>query len=150
MNKEYPLSLKGMFAWMAGSYVDLKSIAGEEGIILWKQRMDKGLSAGYNAQGAARGSGVDAFLEHVVKRDHVLGMEAGGHVTNERKFSYWIKDLFYLFKNEISETDYQNISTHGYLATKIKYFLTGEWKATMTKNPWQGHDRTEWIIEKLD
>ena len=43
--------------------------------------------------------------------------------------------------------EYEEISTRGYIATKIKYFCPG-FIPKMTKNRWKGDERTEWVIRK--
>ncbi|MBI4895743.1 MAG: hypothetical protein HY831_04595 [Candidatus Aenigmarchaeota archaeon] len=147
MNKELQIARAGMFFWMREATLEMLK-RGQEGIEEWQRKMDKGLLAGYEIQGAPRNSGVEGFLKYVVERDRFLGLEAGGHVTNERNFSYWIIDPFIPLREEITQEEYEKISTHGYLATKIRYFLPGEWKTTLMKSPWLGDDRTEWIIER--
>ena len=141
----------GMFYWMLESYMALR--LHKNGIKQWQEIMDKALSAGYEKQGAKQSSGPEGFLKNVIARDKLLGLKAGGSVLAKNgkqitKFSYWIECPFASLKDRINAQEYEEISTKGYLATKIKYFLGDDWKANMIKNPWLGNPRTEWVIEK--
>ena len=143
-----------MFYWMRESYMALRK---QEygGIRSWQNIMDKGLSAGYDSQGAKRNSGVKGFLKHVIARDKLLGLKTGGKILAKKgkqitRFSYWLECPFTSLKDRLSMEEYEEISTRGYLATKIRYFLGDGWKATMMKNPWKGHKRTEWVVEKIN
>ncbi len=111
--------------------------------------LSKALEAGYEKAGALRGAGVDEFLEYVVERDRLIGLQAGGSKISDWGFTYWIEDMFLpLCKDgSLSLADYESISTNGYLQTKINYFLPDpqNWRAEMTISPFDS-DRTEWKI----
>ena|SRR3989344_2309299 len=137
--------------WMAESYLALRGYSG--GIEKWKEIMSKGLSLAYEKMGAMRLSGPESFLEYVIGRDKMLGLHAGGDIIDENKFSYWIADPFLGLKDKITKKEYEQISTHGYLKTKMDYFLGKDWKAMMHKCPWDSNDdkdnnKTSWLIEK--
>jgi hypothetical protein len=141
----------GMFYWMRESYMALRK-QGYGGIRLWQEIMEKALTAGYESAKAKRNSGMRGFLKHVVARDKMLGLAAGGKIIvnkkNHQKFSYWIVDPFLPLKDKISQEEYHEISTNGFLRAKIKYFLGEGWITKMIKTPWNGDKRTEWILEK--
>ncbi|MBI1973622.1 hypothetical protein HYS54_02310 [Candidatus Micrarchaeota archaeon] len=145
LEKQVEIVRNGMFYWMRESFTALRSYPG--GIGKWQHMMHAALTAGYEKQGAPRNSGPQGFLEHVVARDLMLGLPAGGEVLSEDKFVYWIQDPFIVLKEKIGEEDYEQISTHGYVKTKLDYFCPG-WHATLAKSCWRGNERSEWIIEK--
>lgn len=87
----FEIAKSGMFYWMTGCYLALRK-QGEEGIRQWQEIMDRGLSAGYVAQGATRNSGPEAFLKYAVERDKMLGLPVGGRIIGEKSFLYWIQD----------------------------------------------------------
>ncbi|MBI5332126.1 MAG: hypothetical protein HZB65_00990 [Candidatus Aenigmarchaeota archaeon] len=150
--KSIDIIKSGMFYWMQESYMALRKH--KNGIKQWQELMDKGLCAGYEKQCAKRGSGAKGFLKHVIARDRLLGLEAGGGIMARKgkqitKFSYWIECPFAVLKDRIGVEEYEEISTKGYLATKIRYFLGDGWVASVVKSPWLGDKRTEWVVEKI-
>lgn len=114
----------------------------------WQAAMREGLHAAYKRMGAPGNSGAKGFLRYVLERDRALGLEAGGETRSSDEFIYWIKDPFLPLKDKITEKQYECLSTHGYLQAKIDYFCPG-FSATLTKSPWRGDDRTEWVIKKM-
>jgi hypothetical protein len=137
---------KGLFHWMRESFLALRKQP--EGIKLWQEIIDKALTSGYESSGAVPSSGPEEFLKHVVERDKLLGLEAGGEILSPDKFSYWIKDPFLPLKNSIPLEEYQEISTLGYIEAKRKFFVP-DFSVRMVKNMWEGEERSEWIFEKV-
>ena len=141
------IAVKTAFYWMRESFLALKEYP--NGIKKWQEIMDKALTTGYEKMGATRLSGPKGFLEYVVERDRLLGLRAGGSIINENKFSYHIKDPFIDLKDTITKEEYEQISTYGYLKTKMNYFLGPDWKAAMQSCPWNNDKKeTLWVIEK--
>lgn len=135
------------FYWMRqAALIALR--AGESGIVQWQRVMREGLHAAYEKMGASRNSGPENFLKYVIERDRALGLEAGGEIKSGEEFVYWIKDPFIPLRNMVDDYAYERLSTRGYLKAKIDYFCP-EFTPSMTKSPWRGDDRTEWVLYNL-
>ncbi len=136
-----------MFHWIRTAY-KIARLVGRDGIKAWQDEMKKGLQKGYDTAGAKRGSGPTGFLKYVVERDRALDLSAGGEVIDQDTFIYWIEDFFSPLKEEgVTEQEYEDISTRGYLAAKIEYFCPG-FEPKLVKSPWRGDKRTEWILRR--
>jgi len=119
----------------------------------WQAEMRNGLFKGYDAQGAKRMGGVDEFIEHVGKRDNeFVCIPVDFEKADENRFIYRMRVCPFLGARgrlkSIGVRDCKEISTEGYLKTKIEYFLGDAWKLQTTRCIWKGDKYCEHVFVK--
>ena len=135
----------GFFAWMAGSYMDLKEF-GPKGVKLWQKRMDEGLKNAYRKMGAEEGGGFEEFLQYVVARDKLLGIRANCTIMDGRlTYNIDTKTPFISIWNQLTEEDYKNITLDGFIETKKQFFIPAS-DVIQTKNMFHGDKVDEYVF----
>ncbi len=134
---------RGFFFWLRESHC-LAALGGQRALARWAELNEQRLFAAYDALGAERGSGPEAFARFVPAWDRIVGLRASVEAS-AHQLTYRLENPFSGQSAPHRAEDTAILDAA--IEAKRKFFLPG-FRSRRTKNTARGDAVNEWVFEK--